>query len=78
MRSQTTSRFWKSYKTLPISVQEKAHKAFKLWSENPDHPSLHFKKIHASNPIYSVRINLQYRALGVKDGNTGLVLDWNS
>lgn len=70
MYSQTTSRFWKSFNALPISIQEKAQKAFKLWQENPNHPSLHFKKIHTTEPIYSVRVDLQYRALGIKDENT--------
>lgn len=70
MQSQTTSRFWKSYNALPAAVQEKARRAFKLWMENFNHPSLHFKKIHPVDPVYSVRIDLQYRALGIKDENT--------
>ncbi len=75
MQSQTTSRFWKSFNALPPAVQDKVRKAFKLWSENSGHPSLHFKKIHSIDPIYSVRIDLQYRALGIKDENT-LVWFW--
>lgn len=70
MLSQTTSRFWKSYQTLPIAMREKARRAFKIWSDNPNHPSLHFKRIHPSEPIYSVRIDLHYRALGVKEEET--------
>lgn len=30
------------------------------------HPSLRFKKVHAQQPIYSVRIDPAYRALGIK------------
>lgn len=75
MLSQTTSRFWKSFDVLPLVIQEKTRKAFKLWSEDSNHPSLHFKKIHSTDPIYSVRIDLQHRALGVKEGNT-LVWFW--
>jgi hypothetical protein len=73
MQSQTTSRFWKSFNALPPTIQEKARKAFELWSKNSNHPSLHFKKIHSVDPIYSVRIDLQYRALGIKDEH---VLVW--
>jgi hypothetical protein len=38
--------------------------------QDPKHPSLQFKKVHPSRPIYSVRISLNYRALGTKDGDT--------
>ena len=38
----------------------------RFWAaENPSHPSLQFKKIHASEPIYSVRVTLGYRAVGL-------------
>jgi len=30
---------------------------------------LRFKQVHANRPIFSVRISLAYRALGVRDGN---------
>lgn len=61
MQSQTTSGFWKSYNALPVAVQEKARRVFRLWIEKSNHPSLHFKKIHPVDPIYSVRMDLQYR-----------------
>lgn len=70
MQSQTTSRFWKSFNALPVVTQDKARKAFKLWSENSGHPSLYFKKIHAVEPGFSVQKDLQFRALGIKDENT--------
>jgi hypothetical protein len=34
------------------------------------HPSLRFKKVHATLPIYSVRIDRAYRAVGVLNGDT--------
>ncbi len=80
MTSRATSKFWKSFNVLPVSVQEKARRAFRLWSENPAHTSLHFKKIHPTEDIFSVRIDLHYRALGVKheDVINYLVLNRNS
>jgi len=39
-------------------VQTKAQRAYSLWAKNPAHPSLRFKKVHRSLPIYAVRIDL--------------------
>jgi hypothetical protein len=59
----------------PASVQAKAQSVYRLWSENPAHPSLRFKKVHNTLPIYSVRIDLDWRALGVlKQG--GVIWFW--
>ena len=38
-------------------------------SKTPNHPSLRFKSIHPTRPIYSARVGLDYRAVGVRDGN---------
>ncbi|TKB77746.1 MAG: hypothetical protein E8D45_05215 [Nitrospira sp.] len=65
MQSQTTEEFRALLAAAPSSVQAKAKNAYQLWSENPAHPSLRFKKIHDTLPIYSVRIDLDWRALGV-------------
>jgi hypothetical protein len=50
---------------LPESVQTKARGAYALWAQDRDHPSLHFKKVHASMLVYSVRVDRTWRALGV-------------
>ena len=69
MQSQTTEGFRAFLAAAPASVQAKAQGAYRLWSENPDHPSLRFKKVHNTLPIYSVRIDLDWRAVGVlKEG----------
>jgi hypothetical protein len=65
MNSFATPQFWKLYDELPESVQELADKAYHLWVENPDHPGLQFKKIKGHDRLYSVRINLDWRALGI-------------
>jgi hypothetical protein len=31
---------------------------------------LRFRNVHPVRPIYSVRVGLDYRALGLRDGNT--------
>jgi hypothetical protein len=63
MKHYTTLDFWESYNKLPISVQKLADKNYELLKQNPKHPSLHFKKI---GELWSVRVGLNYRALGVE------------
>lgn len=70
MQSQTTERFWKCFNRLPLNVQLKAKNAYSVWHENQNHPSLNFKQVHPTKSIYSVRIGLNYRAIGVKEEST--------
>jgi hypothetical protein len=51
-------------------MRRRARKAYRLWSQNPFHPSLHFKLIDRKNAFWSVRISLGYRAVGVFEGDT--------
>lgn len=41
-----------------------------MFQRDPGHPSLQFKQVHATRPVFSVRVGLGYRALAVKDGDT--------
>ena len=75
MRSKTTERFRKCFDNLPSQVQRQTRAAYQRFKENPQHPSLRFKSVHPNQPIYSVRVNRQYRALSVKDGST-LIWFW--
>jgi len=68
--SRATDAFWKAYRNLPDQVQQRARTAYRIWRENPGHPSLQFKQIHSTEPIYSVRIGLGWRAVGVRSGET--------
>lgn len=70
MKSETTDKFRTAMSRLPDEVQQRARKAYKLWKENSNHPGLHFKQVHTTEPIYSVRIGLSYRALGIKQNDT--------
>ena len=65
MNSKATKRFWKCYKLLPVEIKESSKKAYVRFKDDPWHPSIHFKRIHSTQPIYSVRINKDYRAVGV-------------
>jgi hypothetical protein len=69
----TTPRFWKCYEALPKNVREIADRCYELLKADPYHPSLHFKKI--GKKYWSVRVGLDYRALGVEvDG--GILWFW--
>ena len=70
MRSRTTQRFRALRDSLPKPIQEKAKAAYELWSGNPDHPSLRFKKVHVKLPIYSVPIDIDWPAVGLLEGDT--------
>jgi hypothetical protein len=69
MKAQTTKSFWKHYWALPPEIRGRAQQPYKLWRDNPAHPSLFFKRVKESQPLYSVRIGLGYGALGLlKEG----------
>ena len=70
MKSVTTDRFRKAFDKLPKNIQERARYSYQLWKLNNYHPSLHFKQVHNEQPIYSVRVGLSYRAIGVVEKET--------
>ena len=67
MKSATLPSFWAKYHLLPSEIRKVARKTFILWSNNPFHPSLHFKCINSEENIWSVRITRNYRAIGFLD-----------
>jgi len=69
MKSVITKSFRDLLSQLPIDIQEKANDAYLQFQQNLNHPSLRFKKVHSSLPIYSVRITKNYRAVGQLDGD---------
>ncbi|MGA1623502.1 MAG: hypothetical protein ACO36E_12365 [Synechocystis sp.] len=69
MKSSVTKTFRKHLSTLPASVQEQAAKAYVLWQEDPYHPSLQFKRVSQRQPIYSARVSLNYRVLGLLESD---------
>jgi len=72
VRSQTTYEFRALLAAAPAAIQAKARNAYRLWSDNPAHPSLRFKKVHDKLPIYAVRIDLDWRALCVMKESTAV------
>ncbi|MBM4087658.1 MAG: hypothetical protein FJ272_22945 [Planctomycetes bacterium] len=70
MRSATLPSFWAAYQALDEDVKRSARKAYRLWAQNPFHPSLHFKCINEAENVWSARVSHSYRAVGVLQGDT--------
>ena len=70
MKSKATRKFWKLYERLSDDIQIRSRKVYQIWKANPTHPSLHFKKVDEEEPIYSVRIGEDYRAVGILEDST--------
>jgi hypothetical protein len=70
MKSATLPSFWEQYRAMSPAVRAGARKAYRLWAENPFHPSLHFKCIDSDEDIWSVRVTKSHRAMGVMSGDT--------
>jgi hypothetical protein len=67
--SRRTEGFRKLLAALPAQLQKQARSVYLLWRDNPGHPGLRFKRIHAKQDIWSVRMTNDYRALGIKEGD---------
>jgi len=70
MKSATLPSFWKAYRSLDKTIKRRARKTYQLWAENPFHPSLRFKCINSEENIWSVRVTLGCRAVGIFEGDT--------
>lgn len=70
MKSQTTSQFRRMFADLPKQVQDQTRKAYLQFKKDPSYPSLRFKKVHPKLPIYSARINKDYRVVGQLEEDT--------
>ena len=66
VQSLATAQFWDLFDRLPEDIQARADKQYELFSSDPDHPSLHLKKIGA---FWSVRVTDAYRALAFRDAS---------
>jgi hypothetical protein len=73
VKSSVTKAFRERLDRLPATAQEHAARAYALWSSDPYHPSLQFKRVSFVQPVYSVRVGLGYRALGLRTEDQ---IDW--
>jgi mRNA-degrading endonuclease RelE of RelBE toxin-antitoxin system len=68
VKSIARPSFWRAYDTLDARSRGAARKAYRLFEQNPDHPSLRFKKLGGYERFWSVRIGDNYRAVGERHG----------
>jgi hypothetical protein len=68
-------RFWRHYRQLPDDLQKLADKNYQLLKVDPWHPSLRLKKVGKTKQLWSVRVGMHYRALGL-DKPEGIVWFW--
>jgi transcription initiation factor TFIIIB Brf1 subunit/transcription initiation factor TFIIB len=66
--SRTTERFRRAFTGLPEDVQRQARQAYRRFREDPYYPGLRFRQVHPTLPVYSARISINYRALGILEG----------
>ncbi len=69
MKSKTSKTFRSLYGKLPKRVKFDARKAYALFKIDPSHPGLQFKCVQRKAKVYSVRVNIDFRALGTLDGD---------
>jgi hypothetical protein len=70
MNSAALPSFWEAYQALDEQSKRRARGAYRLWAQNPFHPSLRFKCINREENTWSVRITRGYRAIGILEGDT--------
>ena len=81
MKSSRTKNFRQKFAKLPQRIKDTANKNYQLWKENPFHPSLEFKEVIPKEKIWSVRVDIGWRALGVMKADEKKIiwfLDWLS
>ena len=69
MISHITQAFRTAFAALPAQIQPQAREAYKLFRQNPSHPSLRWKRVHPTRPIYSVRVGRGHRAVGIDEAD---------
>jgi hypothetical protein len=70
LKSVAARRFWELFHALPAEAQELAVKNYRLWRDDPQHPSLRFRRLKGSSDRFTVRIGDHYRALGMLTADT--------
>jgi hypothetical protein len=72
VNSELTPEFVACFKRLPTRIKSQARKNYRIWKADHQHPGADFKRVGKKSPIYSVRVGIGWRALGLKQGQTML------
>jgi len=76
VKSATTAVFRKHFAALPQEVRNQARIAYRRFIVNPHHSSLHFKRVHTTEPVYSARVGRSYRVVGLLESDGVIVWFW--
>ena len=76
MKSRITKEFREMLGQLPIEARRQAYAGYRLFKANPYHPSLRFKRVSDDPPIYSARVGISYRVLGVRRESDTILWFW--
>jgi hypothetical protein len=68
--------YWQGFDELPEDIRKLAEKNYKLWKKSPSHASLRFKQIHETLPIFSFRVGLKYRTIGIQTDDEKIAWFW--
>lgn len=67
MNSRTTKSFRDGLKKLSPELRKQAREAYEQFQHDPFSPGLNFEEVNSRKHIWSVRINRNVRALGIRD-----------
>ena len=70
MISKTTPTFWRCLARLTSDERDAARASFRLFTQNPGHNSLRFKKLSGFQDVWSARASRDIRAAAHRDGDT--------
>jgi hypothetical protein len=74
MTSKAAGSFWRCFAQLPAHIQQLSYEKYRLWLNNPQHPSLRFKPFRGEH--WSVRVGNHYRAVGYWQDDETFVWTW--
>jgi len=75
VNSHLTDGFVNCFNRLPDRIKKLARKNYRIWKIDPKHPSISFKPVNMNLHVFSVRIGIGWRALGLKKDDT-LIWFW--
>ena len=73
MISRLHPSFRRQFARLPRDIQDRAREAYRRFQIDPELPGLQFKPLRTSLPLWSVRISISYRAVGVRKSDDEMV-----
>jgi hypothetical protein len=70
VKSRLHPSFRQAFAKLPTDIQRRARAAYRRFQTDPAHPGLQFERLHTNLPLWSVRITVSYRAVGIRQDDT--------